>query len=110
MFHIVDDERWARAIANLARVLEPGGVMIVGGDFGTETRDAQFHASDHFESWNEQAASVADKNRVNKRVRSLADWHNAAAKHGLAIADLVRSDREPGIATPENDILVLLRT
>jgi SAM-dependent methyltransferase len=109
MFHIVDDDRWRRAIGNLGAVLAPGGIMIVGGDFGTETRNVQFHASDHFESWNEKAASTADKNRVNKRVRSLADWHKAAAKCGLAVADLVRSDREPGIATPENDILILLR-
>jgi len=109
MFHIIDDDRWRQAIANLAGTLEPGGVMIVGGDFGTDTRNVQFHASDHFESWNEQSASPAAKNRVNKRVRSLADWHKAAADHGLAIADLVRSDREPGIATPENDILVLSR-
>jgi SAM-dependent methyltransferase len=110
MFHIIDDDRWRRAIGNLAGVLAPGGVMIVGGDFGTETRNVQFHASDHFESWNEQTASTAEMNRVNKRVRSLADWHAATAHHGLTIADLIRSDREPGIATPENDILVLSRT
>jgi SAM-dependent methyltransferase len=109
MFHIIDDDRWHRAVGNLAGVLASGGIVIVGGDFGTETRNVQFHGSDHFESWNEQAASMADKNRVNKRVRSLADWHKAAADHGLAIADLVRSDQEPGIATPENDILVLSR-
>ncbi len=83
--------------------------MIVGGDVGTDTRNVQFHASDHFGSWNEQSAARAPKNRVNKRVRSLADWHKAAADYGLAIADLARSDREPGIATPENDRLVLAR-
>lgn len=109
MFHIVDDDCWRQAIANLASTLKPGGVAIVGGDFGIDTRNVQFHASDHFESWNEQPASPTDKSRVNKRVRSLVDWHRAAADHGLAIADLVRSDREPGIATPENDILVLWR-
>lgn len=109
MFHIIDDDRWRQAIANLAGTLEPGGVLIVGGDFGIDTRNVQFHGSDHFESWNEQSASSVDKSRVNKRVRSLADWHQAAADHGLAIADLVRSDREHGIATPENDILVLSR-
>jgi hypothetical protein len=84
--------------------------MIVGGDFGSETRNVQFHASDHFESWDEQPTSAEDKSKVNKRVRSLAEWHGVAVQHGLAIADLVRSDREPGIATPENDILVLLRS
>lgn len=109
MFHIVDDDRWRRAVGNLAGTLQPGGLMIVGGDFGPETRNVQFHAGDHFQSWNEQSDSSADKSKVNKRVRSLAEWHKAAVDHGLAIADLVRSDREPGIATPENDILVLVR-
>lgn len=110
MFHIVDDDRWRLAVGNLAGTLESGGIMIVGGDFGSKTRNVQFHASDHFESWDEQPTSAENKSKVNKRVRSLAEWHGVAVQHGLAIADLVRSDREPGIATPENDILVLLRS
>ena len=48
--------------------------------------------------------------RINKRVRSLADWHRVATEHGLLIADLVRSDKEPELlTTPENDLLVLMR-
>lgn len=109
MFHIVEDGRWHQAVANLASVLEPGGILIVGGDFGCETRNVQFHASDHFESWGEQTAEAAAGERLNKRVRSLADWHKVAANCELAVADLIRSDRESGIATPENDVLVLER-
>lgn len=112
MFHIVDDERWRTALANLAGVLAPGGLMFVGGDFGDETRDVQFHRVDRFESWREEATADApsDEIRVNKRVRSLADWTAAAAAVGLAVADLIRAESEPTIATPENDLLVLARS
>jgi SAM-dependent methyltransferase len=111
MFHIVDDARWHRAIANLAGVLKPGGVLFVGGDFGAHTRNVQFHRSDRFDSWREFAAAtgVAGEVRVNKRVRSLAMWHEAANEAGLRIVDLVRSDHDPLIITPENDLLVLQR-
>jgi SAM-dependent methyltransferase len=107
IFHVVDDGRWHQAIKNLASVLKPGGVLIVGGDFGVETRNVQFHASDHFEAWSDQIQEAAAELRVNKRVRSLAEWHKVATNCGLVIADLVRSDRELGVATPENDVLVL---
>jgi hypothetical protein len=111
MFHIVEDARWERAVANLAAVLKPGGLMFVGGDFGPRTRDVQFHAVDRFESWSEHGRAFAadGAHRVNKRVRSLAAWHELASRRGLEIVDLVRADREPGIMTPENDLLVLHR-
>ncbi len=38
MFHIVEEAHWKRGIANLAAVLKPGGLMLVGGDFGAETK------------------------------------------------------------------------
>jgi hypothetical protein len=111
MFHIVDDERWRRATANLASVLKPGALLFVGGEFGPETRNVQFHRSDRFANWREFAtAEVAEGEiRVNKRVRSLAAWTALAHEVGLEVVDLVRSDREPGIATPENDLLVLAK-
>jgi hypothetical protein len=71
----------------------------------------QFHGSDEFGSWREfrKADTTDERVRVNKRVRSLATWQTAAESAGLRIADLVRSDREAAITTPENDILVLIR-
>lgn len=109
MFHIVDDDQWLRALANLGQLLKPGGWMFVGGDFGVETRNVQFHNTDEFVSWSEHARTRPPEGTVlvNKRVRSLSDWHAAATAQGLRIADLVRSDREPGVVTPENDVLVL---
>jgi SAM-dependent methyltransferase len=111
MFHIVDDQRWMRALQNLAGLLKPNGLMFVGGDFGAETRNVQFHKTDSFHSWSEHDRYQADpiEVRVNKRVRSLVDWDTAARNCGLVIADLVRSDSDAMMNTPENDVLVLMR-
>lgn len=108
MFHITDDEKWMRAIRNLQSVLAPGGLMFVGGDFGSETQDIQFHRTDEFDDWNAQRDSNASRDvLVNKRVRSLARWHRAATESNLAVVDLVRVDSDWSIHTPENDLLVL---
>jgi len=108
MFHIVDDTRWQAALQNLAAVLKPGGLLFIGGEFGASTRDVQFHGTDEFSAWTEFARARADgTHRVSKRVRSLAAWGRAASEAGLDVADLVRSDRDPMLTTPENDVLVL---
>lgn len=111
LFHIVEDEKWLSAIANLAAALKPGGLMFVGDEFGVESRAVQFHKADQFDNWREHdlAEGVEGEIRVNKRVRSLADWCSAAGECGLEVVDLVRTDREPTITTAENDILVLKR-
>lgn len=111
MFHIVDDQRWEQALKNLASVLTDDGVLIVGGDFGAETRNVQFHSVDEFKSWSEheKLARQCGTNRVNKRIRSLSHWSRAAGAAGLEMVDLVRSDRDPSLTTPENDILLLRR-
>jgi SAM-dependent methyltransferase len=110
LFHIVDDARWERAMAHLAAALRRGGLLFVGGEFGARTSDVQFHGQDRFESWREFQTPARDGEvRVNKRVRSLARWHALTRALDLEIVDLVRSDREPTITTPENDVLVLRR-
>lgn len=111
MFHIVDDARWRAAMRNLAACLRPGGLLFVGGDFGAESRNVQFHRSDEFRSWREfeRAEAEADTRRVNKRVRSLAAWTALAGRLELELVDLVRTDSEPLFLTPENDILLLRR-
>src|SRR5262249_2408377 len=53
MFHITDDDRWHAAVKNLAGVLKPDGLMFIGGDFGAETRNVQFHRRDEFKNWRE---------------------------------------------------------
>jgi SAM-dependent methyltransferase len=110
MFHIVDDAHWQRALSNLAGVMKAGALLFAGGEFGVSTRNVQFHGRDDFASWRDYDKAGTDGEvRVNKRVRSLAAWHRAAADAGLEVVDLVRSDREPGFTTPENDVLVLRR-
>ncbi len=110
MFHIVDDAKWLVALKTLAAMLKPSGIMFIGGDFGAVTRNAQFHKVDKFESWRDYSkAEVAESEiRVNKRVRSLTAWQEAATAAGLSIVDVVRSNLEPAISTPENDVLVLM--
>ncbi len=107
MFHIVDDEKWLQAIKNLRASLKDDGLMVVGGDFGAESAHNQFHRSDEFDTWSEHDGLEAEESIVNKRVRALTEWHDAANETGLRIADLVRSETHPGIITPENDILIL---
>lgn len=116
MFHIVDDDRWRAAAANLTAALKPGGLFIVGGDFGAETRNVQFHRTDEFAKWKETLAvpgpdgtgtAAPQPLRVNKRVRSMADWTKLAQSLGLDVLDLIRADDDPLIATPENDVLLL---
>lgn len=108
LFHITDDEKWLRALANLKSLLAPDGLMFIGGDFGAMTRNLQFHRVDDFDDWHAQKLKGnTEAVFVNKRVRSLGDWHTAANSVGLQIADLIRVDSDWAIYTPENDLLVL---
>lgn len=110
LFHIVDDGRWESAVRNLAGVLKPDGLLLVGGDFGAESANVQFNKIDEFSTWAEHdGAPDGPEIRVNKRLRSLGQWHHVAAGCGLEIVDLVRTDSEQFITTPENDLLVLAR-
>jgi trans-aconitate methyltransferase len=110
VFHIVDDELWLRALANLRALLENDGVMIVGGHFGWITRNVQFHASDEFEDVQGMRKPFAPgEARVNKRIRSLRRWKKAARSAGLRVKFVVRTANVAEIVTPENNILVLER-
>lgn len=107
MFHIVNDDLWRQAIARLLGSLKPDGLMLVGGDFGDETRDVQFHRTDRFESWREHDSAPYPAALVNKRVRSLHEWTRVAGELGATVVEVIRSDSTPDIRTPENDLLVL---
>ena len=109
LFHIVDDGRLERAVAKLLAALKPNGLLLIGGDFGTSTRDVQFHRVDNFDSWKEHDVSGAPVNLVNKRVRSLAYWTKLAGQLGAPVVNLIRSDTDQSIRTPENDLLLLRR-
>lgn len=110
LFHITDDDKWRKGLGNLKSRLAPDGLMFVGGDFGSTTRNLQFHRVDDFDDWRAQEGDgESDRVFVNKRVRSLSDWQQAANSVGLTIADLIRVDSDWAIHTPENDLLVLRR-
>lgn len=108
LFHITEDDKWLDGLGNLQSLLAPDGLMFVGGDFGATTKNLQFHRIDDFDDWQAQKKDGgSDRVFVNKRIRSLGDWHQAASTVGLRIADLIRVDSDWAIHTPENDLLVL---
>lgn len=107
LFHITEDEKWLKGLENLRSLLAPDGLMFVGGDFGTKTKNLQFHRVDDFDDWQAQTSGESEHVFVNKRIRSLGDWHQAANIAGLKISDLVRVDSDWAIHTPENDLLVM---
>ncbi len=107
MFHIVNDDLWRQAVGRLLGSLKPDGLMLVGGDFGEESRDVQFHRTDRFDSWREHDTASAPATLVNKRVRSLREWTRVAGELGATVVEVIRSDASPDIRTPENDLLVL---
>lgn len=109
LFHIIDDAALERTVAKLLAALAPAGLLLIGGDFGAATRDVQFHRVDNFDSWKEHDRSGAPANLVNKRVRSLAFWTSLCGRLGASVFDLIRSDADPLIRTPENDLLILRR-
>jgi SAM-dependent methyltransferase len=109
MFHIVDDARWERAVANLAGHLEPDGVMVVGGQFGRVTDNVQFHDTDQFDNWDEARTARGEVALVDKRIRSLRLWKNCADRAGLRVLAVKRADPQKGIETPENNVMVLGR-
>jgi SAM-dependent methyltransferase len=107
MFHIIEDERWERAVANLAAHLVAGGSLVVGGQFGLLTQNVQFHHTDDFSSWDEIRAARGSKTLVNKRIRSLRRWRRCARRAGLRIEGVNRTTKSSHVLTPENNVLVL---
>ena len=103
MFHIVEDARWERAIANLARQLAPGGLLLVSGQFGWLTQNVLFHREGAYQR------PVAERKYVHKRIRSLRRWRRAAAAAGLRIDRRLCSRDSRALVLPENNLLALQR-
>ncbi len=64
-YHITDDRLWASAIGDIARVLKPGGVLIVTDGMGAETVSPDAHV----------------------RFRSEGEWRRCVAAQGLVLSD-----------------------
>jgi protein-L-isoaspartate O-methyltransferase len=106
MFHIVEDDRWRRAVANLAAMLRPGGVMIVGGQFGPITHDVGFRRRSDAPA----TASGKDSIEVFKRLRSRRQWRDCAKAAGLRQVEYIHTRRSRMVDTPESNLLVFERT
>ena len=93
MFHIVDDERWRRALSAARQALRPGGLLIVGGHFGwLPPVNVQFSSD----------------GTVTKRLRPRRMWERELHTAGFSS---VRVHRNPAYAfvsedQPENHVLV----
>jgi SAM-dependent methyltransferase len=70
IFHIVDDGKWQKAIANLAALLKDRGILIIGGDFSETTQERG----------------------VMRKTRSLQEWQSLAAALDLNILEVKRYD------------------
>lgn len=109
LYHVVDDEAWRRAVANLGRHLAPGGALVVGEQFPAVSLDAGFHRSDHFSSWEEEQAARPERMLVGKRLRSQRAWRGAAEAVGLKAAASVPVRTAKSILTPVTRVLVFRR-
>jgi SAM-dependent methyltransferase len=101
MFHIVEDDRWRRAVANLGKMLAPGGVMIVGGQFGPFTHDVGFRRRTD--------APGNGSVEVFKRLRSRRQWRDCARAAGLRQVEYIHTQRSRMVDTPESNLLVFER-
>jgi SAM-dependent methyltransferase len=98
MFHIVEDDRWEAAVRNLAGALEPGGVLIAGGQFGPVTHDVGYRPR-------LDGGGV----EVCKRLRSRRRWRSVAAGAGHRYVTYIRTRRTRAFDLPEANILVFRR-
>ncbi|RVU36774.1 class I SAM-dependent methyltransferase [Hwanghaeella grinnelliae] len=96
MFHIVSDDEWRETIQRMAGVLKPGGLLVVGGWFG---------------SLDGLNAQVDKQGRINKRLRSASNWKRTLASSGFDEIEILRNRMRDGIADaqPENHLLVARR-
>ncbi|HXH18241.1 MAG TPA: class I SAM-dependent methyltransferase [Chitinophagales bacterium] len=80
IFHIVDDVKWQQAIRNLFTLLEPGGILIAGGDFSSETKErGAMRKSRSLHTWLDLL------NQLNGKVVALKryNWWAGADNNGI---------------------------
>lgn len=102
LFHVVDDGRWRRAVANLGRQLAPGGLLVVAELVTPVPYDAGLRAPDA-----ERGEPVAaDVVMVTKRVRSLRQWKACGRDAGLTLVHTRHLRQSRMLATPANRLIV----
>jgi 2-polyprenyl-3-methyl-5-hydroxy-6-metoxy-1,4-benzoquinol methylase len=107
LFHLVDDDRWERAIENISSYTRKGGFVFIGGEFGRLSLYSQFHGSDKFRSNNDR---LEGDSLTNKKKRSLRVWRKTLKKYGLEVIGVKRSKTPKNINTPENNVLICRKT
>lgn len=114
LFHIVEDDLWENAMRNMANLLNKDGLLIIGGEFGDVTENAQFHKVDTYQSWEEKSKAWHEfKNTeeeevlYNKRVRAYDLWESTANKFGLEIISFTKGNPKGIVRTPQNNVMVL---
>lgn len=112
MFHITNDEKWETALQNISNSLEKGGLLIVGGEFGEETKNLQFHKVDNYSSWEEKKKAWEEfKNTedeeimFNKRTRSKSHWIESCKKFDLELFKYIPGNEKQIVRTPQNNIM-----
>ena len=93
MFHIVDDDEWSRTVSMVSDHLDPGGLFVVGGDFGWLNKiNVQFDEHRH----------------VNKRIRSKRGWIKQLRASHFETYRVYRNQAYLHIddTLPENNLLI----
>lgn len=90
VFYIVEDDRWRQALANMRGLLEEGGVLLVGGEFGCITQNVQFHSRDEFAG----LAELLEPSRWTPAGRRSRRWPTRAGQGSGQPPPLPRSWRQ----------------
>ena len=92
MFHIVDDFKWQNTIYSIGKVINKGGIFIIGGHFGI------------FNGLNVQI----DNNGINKRLKSRKHWKKILKRAGFIHVKFYRNYSYLKIndTIPENNVLI----
>jgi SAM-dependent methyltransferase len=104
LFHVVDEERWLRALATIARHLSPNGRLVVTECVGLVSHDAGFRRPDA--NRGDEGGDGGSPHVVTKRVRSLRHWRRGALAAGLELVDTVRLRKRRSFSTPANRLMV----
>jgi len=101
LFHVVEDDDWQRALANLGAHLAPGGLLLVAEHVGLLSHDVDFRRLEPAAGHPEGVALVT------KRIRSKRRWRSGARAAGLRVLGFEKIRKQRSMRTPANRLIVL---